>query len=205
MRKRSEELMEKISSYIGDYFRMNHETPTTREIASRMGISNGSAYNYLVEMDKRGLIRYENGEISGVDKVEKTATDLFSAPLVGSIACGDPEKEEEQVDLYVSLPHQLFGPGKFYLLRAVGDSMEDEGIADGDLVLIRKQESCKEGDIVVAMDEFGENTLKKYEGVDKKSKKAILAYSNQAVYPDKKILVSRLEVQGVATNVFHYL
>ena len=55
------------------------------------------------------------------------------------------------------------------------------------------------------MDEYGENTLKKYEGVDKKSKKAILAYSNQAVYPDKKILVSRLEVQGVATNVFHYL
>ena len=168
-------------------------------------MSKATAYHYLVEMDHRGLIHYERGVISGIEKIEKTAINFFSAPLVGSIACGDPENEEEHVDMYVSLPHELFGSGEFYLLRAVGDSMEDEGIYEGDLVLIRKQISCKEGDIVVAMDGQGENTLKRYGGVDKKTKKAILKYANDAVYPGETILVNRLEIQGVAKNVIHYL
>ena len=54
MRSKSMELMEQISNYIGDYYRQHHSTPTTREIATAVGISPASGYNYLVEMDKRG-------------------------------------------------------------------------------------------------------------------------------------------------------
>ena len=119
----------------------------------------------------------------------------------GSIRCGDPESEEEQVEMYISLPEVLFGKGNYYLLRAVGDSMEHAGISDGDLVPIRKQEQCSVGDIVVALDENHENTLKRYGGIDQRSKKAILEYVNDDVYPGKCILVSKLVLQGVAKHI----
>jgi repressor LexA len=205
MRSKSIELMEQISNYIGDYYRQHHSTPTTREIASAVGLSPAAGYKYLVEMDKRGMLSYENGEITNLPKISKTPTGYFSAPLVGSIRCGDPEREEAEVEMYVSLPEAIFGKGEFYLLRAAGDSMEDEDICDGDLVLIRKQPDCEVGDIVVALDENGENTLKVYGGIDKRTKKVILKYANEAVYPGKRILVNELTVQGVARHVIKAL
>ena len=198
MRRKDPELMQRISDYIGDYYRQNHSTPTTREISSAMGLAPATGYKYLVEMNKQGLLSYENGEITDLPKIKKTETGYFSAPLVGSIRCGDPETEEEQVEMYVSLPVALFGKGEFYLLRAVGDSMVDAGISEGNLVLIRKQPDCEVGDIVVALDENNENTLKIYGGVDKKSKKVILKYANETAYPGKVILVNKLVIQGVA-------
>ena len=205
MRSKSAELMDQISRYIGDYYRQHHSTPTTREIAAAVGISPASGYNYLVEMDKRGMLSYEDGVITDLPKINKTKTGYFSAPLVGSIRCGDPENQEEQVEMYVSLPEALFGKGEFYLLRAAGDSMVDEGIEGGDLVLIRKQTECDVGDIVVALDENSENTLKVYGGIDKRSKKAILEYANEKAYPGKRILVSKLVLQGVAKHVIKEL
>lgn len=205
MRSKSPEMMEKISNYIGDYYRKHHSTPTTREIASAMGMGSTSGYNYLVAMDKRGMLTYKNGVISGLPEMEKTKTGFFSAPLVGSIRCGDPETEEEQVEMYISLPEAIFGKGEFYLLRAEGDSMVDSGISNGDLVLIRKQSECIPGDIVVALDENNENTLKIYGGIDPESQKAVLKYSNKAVYPNKRILVNKLVLQGVAKHVIRAL
>ena len=205
MRSKSTELMEQIRNYIGDYYRQHHSTPTTREIASAVGLSHAAGYKYLVEMDKRGMLSYESGEITNLPKISKTPTGYFSAPLVGSIRCGDPEAEEAEVEMYVSLPEALFGKGEFYLLRAAGDSMEDKDICDGDLVLIRKQPDCEVGDIVVALDENGENTLKVYSGIDKRTKKVILKYANEAVYPGKRILVNELTVQGVAKHVIKTL
>lgn len=205
MRSKSTELMEQISNYIGDYYRQHHSTPSTREIASSVGLSPAAGYKYLVEMDKRGMLSYDNGEITNLPKISKTPTGYFSAPLVGSIRCGDPEREEAEVEMYVSLPEALFGKGEFYLLRAAGDSMEDEDICDGDLVLIRKQSDCEIGDIVVALDENGENTLKVYGGIDKRTKKVILKYANESVYPGKRILVNELTVQGVARHVIKAL
>ena len=205
MRSKSIELMEQISNYIGDYYRQHHSTPTTREIASAVGLSPAAGYKYLVEMDKRGMLSYENGEITNLPKISKTPTGYFSAPLVGSIRCGDPEREEAEVEMYVSLPEAIFGKGEFYILRAAGDSMEDEDICDGDLVLIRKQPDCEVGDIVVALDENGENTLKVYGGIDKRTKKVILKYANEAIYPGKRILVNELTIQGVAKHVIKAL
>ena len=205
MRSKSVELMNRISSYVGDYYRLNYTTPTVREIAKELGISKSTAHNYLVEMNDKGKLSYEGGEVSNLPKVEKTTTGYFSAPLVGSIRCGDPETEEEQVEMYISLPEALFGKGQFYLLRAAGDSMEDAGISDGDLILIRKQTECEVGDIVVALDDQSENTLKIYDGFDEESNKAVLRYANEKAYPDKRILVSKLVVQGVAKHVIKAL
>ncbi|MBR2122976.1 MAG: repressor LexA [Lachnospiraceae bacterium] len=205
MRSKSIKIMEQISNYIGNHYRQHHSTPTTREIASAVGLSPASGYKYLVEMNKQGILSYENGKITNLPKIDKTQTGYFSAPLVGSIRCGDPEAEEEQVEMYISLPEAIFGKGEFYLLRAVGDSMEDKKISEGDLVLIQKQPACEIGDIVVALDENGENTLKIYSGIDKKTKKVVLKYANEAIYPGKRILVNELSIQGVAKHVIKAL
>ena len=202
MRHKDPELMQRISDYIGDYYRRHHSMPTTREIAASMGISPASGFNYLVAMDRKGMISYQDGIITAdLPKINKTQTGYISVPLVGSIRCGDPETEEEEVEMYVSLPEAIFGKGECYLLRAEGDSMEDAGIHSGDLVLIRKQADCEIGDIVVALDENRENTLKIYGGIDPDSKKVMLKYANETVYPNKIILVQKLVVQGVAKHV----
>ena len=205
MRSKDPKLMEMIGRFAGDYYRQNRRTPTTREIAAEVGVSAACAYNYLVEMDRRGMLSYENGRIAGLSRMEKARTGYFSAPLVGSINCGDPETEEEQVEMYVSLPEAIFGTGRFYLLRASGDSMEDAGISDGDLILIDRVPACEPGDIVVAMNEDGENTLKRYGGVDPETRRAVLEYANERVYPGKRILVRELILQGVARKVIRDL
>ena len=98
--------------------------------------------------------------------------------------------------------------------------MEDEGIEDGDLVVIRQdpdpkegdlvialdedirqEPDPKEGDLVIALDEENRNTLKKYGGKDRKTRKVILEYCNKAVYGDKKILVKHLVCQGVVSHI----
>ena len=205
MRSKNPELMEKISRYIGDYYRKAHRTPTVRAIADGVGLSKSAVYNYLREMNNRGMISYEDGVVADLPKINKTETGFFSAPLVGSIRCGDPETEEEQVEMYISLPEALFGRGDFYLLRATGDSMVDAGITEGDLILIKKQPTCEIGDVVVALDQDGQNTLKIYGGIDKENGMAILEYANEETYPGQRILVSKLVVQGVAQHVIKRL
>ena len=205
MRSKDPQLMNRISDYIGDYYRERHATPTTREIASAMGMSPASGYNYLVEMDRRGMLTYENGKIKDLPKISKTRSGYFSAPLVGSIRCGDPETEEELVEEYVSLPESIFGKGRFYLLRAKGDSMEDAGIEEDDLLVIQIQHDASEGDIVVALDPDNENTLKRYGGYDEESGYYLLEYMNEKRYPGKVEKVRSFAVQGVARHVIKTL
>jgi repressor LexA len=206
MRSKNPEIMNRISEFAGNYYRNNHASPTIREIAEGIGISKSTVHSYLEEMDEKKMLSYGGRKnISNIPKISKTPQGYFSAPVVGSVRCGDPENEEEEVEMYVSLPEAIFGTGDFYMVRAMGDSMVDAGINDGDYVLIKKQSECEPGDIVVALDENSENTLKVFEGIDPQSDKAILAFANEAKYPGAKIEVAELTVQGVAKNVISRL
>ena len=99
----------------------------------------------------------------------------------------------------------IFGKGEFYILRASGDSMVDAGIEDKDLVVIKKQASASVGDIVVALDEDNQNTLKTFDGIDDESGYAILKFENRRKYRNKVIRVRELVVQGVAKHVIKAL
>ena len=100
-----------------------------------------------------------------------------------------------------NLPTEIFGDGRLYMLYASGDSMEDEGIEDGDLVVVRMDAEPREGDLVIALDEDSRNTLKKYGGISRKDRRAMLLYCNEKVYGDKVIYVDHLECQGVVSHV----
>ena len=206
MRVMSKETMTAIISFIDQYFCDKHATPSAGEIAVGVGIPRTTAYRYLVEMDSRGMIKYDGGSRTiRTPLIDKFAPDSALCPLVGSIPCGSAQTEEENVREYISLPVSLFGKGQFYILEASGDSMVDAGIDNGDLVVIQKDCNAKAGDIVVSLTEDNENTLKVFGGVDQDTGKAILEYRNQEKYPDKVILVKQLITQGVAKHVIKAL
>ena len=196
--------MKEICTYVSDYYRIKRSSPSVSEIAKGVGIAKTTAYRYLVEMNEQGMISYYGRTIE-TPQIDKCVTGYFSAPIVGSIHCGDPETEEEHVEEYVTLPESIFGKGEFYILRASGDSMVDAGIEDKDLVVIKKQSTASVGDIVVALDEDNQNTLKTFDGIDDESGYAILKYENRRKYRNKVIRVRELVVQGVAKHVIKAL
>ena len=204
MRSKSPELMDAIKEFVNSYYREHHRSPSTPTIADAVGVTRNTAYRYLIEMNERGILQYDKA-VKSTELTSKCRTGYFSAPLVGSIRCGDPETEEEMVEEYVSLPESIFGKGKFYLLRAKGDSMVDAGIEEDDLLVIQVQHEADEGDIVVAMDPDGQNTLKRFGGYDKDSKTYLLEYMNRVQYPGKVERVRSFVVQGVARHVIKTL
>lgn len=201
MNTKDPELMDRIKEYTSGYYReYNGLMPTITQISNEMGVVRSTAYKYLVAMDKKGIISYQDGKIS-IPDMGKIIVESEQVDAVGAINCGEPALEEENLLYRTSLPTAIFGKGPFYILIAKGDSMVDAGIEPGDTLVIRKNAEPKIGDIVVALDENNENTLKRYAGIDKESHKVILEYMNQEVYPDKKILISSLICQGVLSHV----
>ena len=99
----------------------------------------------------------------------------------------------------------MFGKGDFRILRAKGDSMMDAGIDEDDLLVIERNCPALEGDIVVALDDDNQNTLKRYRGFDEDEECFILEYENEARYPGKVIKVKGFQVQGVARHVIKAL
>ena len=204
MRSKSPELMEAIKAFVNKYYREHHTAPSTQTIGAAVGVTRNTVYRYLVEMNERGMLQYDKA-IKSTDQMTKCRTGYFSAPVVGSIRCGDPESEEALVEEYVSLPESIFGKGRFYLLRAKGDSMVDAGIEEDDLIVIQLQSDANEGAIVVALDPDGQNTLKRYGGYDEESGFYILEYMNEKRYPGKVEKVRSFVVQGVARHVIKTL
>ncbi len=204
MRSKDPELMKKICAYVDRYYQETHHGPTQREIAKALGISSSSANRYIMTMAEMGMITCNKGRAVGTEEIQKCSAD-FATPIVGSIPCGNPEEETVMIESYVRLPESIFGRGEFYILHAVGDSMVDAGIWSGDLVVIRRQETAEIGDIVVALDDYKQNTLKKYAGRDPDTGKAVLLYQNEEKYPGERILVDELVVQGIATDVIKHL
>ena len=139
MRSKSPELMSEIKKYIEDYYLQNRQSPSTTKIAEAVGIARGTAYKYLVEMAEKNMIEYDGQEIS-TNVTRKYSGEQTQTPIVGSIPCGSPQYEEENIEEYVSLPTAIFGKGDFFILRASGQSMIDAGIGvwkDGLLVRLR--------------------------------------------------------------------
>lgn len=204
MRSKNQALIEDIRKFIAVYYQENLVSPGIEEIARHVGSSKSNVQRYLLYMNDLGILEYRRG-IKNPETLSKCSDEFSAHPITGEIHCGDPRQQEELIDEYVVLPDSIFGKGEKYILRCKGDSMEDAGISDGDLVVIRVTPEAEKGDIVVALDDEGQNTLKRYEGYDSEKGMHILGYMNQAVYPDRKIEVKELSVQGIAGHVIKKL
>ncbi len=204
MRKKDQGTLDAVLKFVNRFYQANRAAPTISDIAEGVGVGRTTAFRYLQELSDRGLLDYKRG-ISAAPESAKMKTEYISAPLVGSIQCGCPEEQQELVEEYVSLPVSMFGKGDFYILRAKGDSMVDAGIEEDDWLVIERNCSASVGDIVVALDEDKQNTLKRYAGFDESEGRYLLAYENEARYPGKVIKVPSFEVQGVARRVLKTL
>jgi len=200
MRSKSVELMLRIKEYIEEYFERYSSTPTVRQISASMKISVSSAHRYLVSMAEKEMLTYENGVLS-TTKIDMMNPAFRPAAIVGSIPCGTPDEREAQVEEYLPLSVSFFGNGEFYALRASGDSMIEAQINDGDLVIIREQQTAEIGDIVVALTDEDKNTLKRL-CFDKQQQCYYLHPENKEM---DDIYVASLRVQGVATHVIKTL
>ena len=204
MRYKSLELKKQIYAFVNEWRQVSGKSPSLKNIADGMGVSRTTVYRYLLEMNDENWGLTYTGDAIETKEFNSENTYLSTAKIVGSIPCGEATPEEEYVEDYINLPASLFGKGEFYILRARGDSMTDVGIDEGDMVVIRKQQTADIGNIVVALDDENCNTLKRFGGFDDEGN-AILEYMNQEVYPDKIIIVKELVVQGVAEHVIKKL
>lgn len=199
MRSKNENLMRQILEYTEDYCLQFHRSPSTNEVAKALGIVKSTVYRYLVEMNARGMLSYHDGEIE-TEKTKKLSPMTKSAAVLGSVSCGLPQLEEEYVEEYVSLPVSVFGNGEFFILRAKGDSMIGAGITSGDLVVVRKQNTAEEGQIVVALVE-NESTLKRLYLDEKRH--CVRLHPENDKYPD--IYTKECSIQGVAVHIIRPL
>ena len=98
-----EACLSEIKKYIEDYYLQNRQSPSTTKIAEAVGIARGTAYKYLVEMAEKNMIEY-NGQEIRTNVTRQYSGEQTQTPIVGSIPCGSPQYEEENIEEYVSLP-----------------------------------------------------------------------------------------------------
>ena len=126
----------------------------------------------------------------------KTNNSVNNLPVVGSISCGSPLLAEENIECYLPIPKEFLGNGEFFILQANGDSMIDAGINNRDYVIIRKQETAEQGQIIVALID-NEATLKRYY-IDRKKRKVRLHPENKNM---EDMYFDSIVIQGVAIKV----
>jgi repressor LexA len=156
-----------ILEFIRGFQKEHGVAPTHREICDHFGFSSyGTVYKHLSLLEKKGLIRRDWNQKRGVELVEKpepaavAQRGVRELPLFGYIAAGRPI-DVDVSDEMISVPEQLTTRGDNYVLRVRGDSMIDDGIFDGDLVVIARRERADNGEMVVASIN-GEVTLKRF-------------------------------------------
>lgn len=197
MRSKSVDLMRQIVDYVDKRYKSAGRVPTYREIANELSITSSCVSNYMKEMQKRGMISNQAGSRGIVtQKMKKTDNEIYDLPVVGSIACGTPLFAEENIERYVQVPKFFVGKGEFFILVAHGDSMVNANIENGDYVIVKKQDTAEEGQIIVALLD-NEATLKRY-FLDKKNKKVRLHPENDDM---EDMYFPNVVIQGVAVKV----
>ena len=158
---KKQEIFDALESYIDNWCERRGAAPSMTEIAAGLGLAQSTVSKYLKVMREQGRVHYAGHSGVSTRRGMREGTGVCVVPVLGDVACGIPKLAEENIEEYVRLPVSLFGRGDFYLLRAKGSSMIDAGIDDGDLVLIRQQETADYNQIAVAL--IGEEaTLKRY-------------------------------------------
>ncbi len=191
MRSKDKELIAAIERFIRNYTDSNGISPTLQDVADGIGSTKPTVQRYVAQMRKDGIIDY-SGRRTMVST--KAKAPIARVPLLGSVACGIPKFAEENIEEYLPLPLSLIGKGDFFILRAYGDSMIEAGINDGDMVIIRKQNTANEGQMVVALVD-DEATLKRFYP----EKDRIRLHPENSTMED--IFVDNCEIQGIAVKV----
>ena len=135
-------------------------SPTHKEIAKKFNLAISTVHEHISSLEKKGYLSKEHGQARAIE-TQNPNTELVRIPLLGAIAAGKPFLAIQENES-VAVPKYKVTGGNVYALRVVGDSMIDENINDGDIVLIRHQSTAENGQKIVALIDNYEVTLKKF-------------------------------------------
>lgn len=163
--KRQNEVLNFIKSYI-----VSHGyPPTVREIGSALNISSpATVHAHLGHLVEKGFIKKDDSKNRAIEllvenEFEEKEESIIDVPLLGKVTAGNPIEAIQNPDEYFALPAYLIPNNKeVFTLRVSGESMINAGIFDGDIVIIERTNTAKNGEIVVAMTEENEVTLKTF-------------------------------------------
>ena len=206
MEKNITKRQEDVLVYIKKYVVEHGFPPSTREIGAALGLSSpATVHTHLKKLEDAGCIRktdskFRTIEIVGENEFAEKNEELVKVPLLGKVSCGSPIEAIENPDDWFTLPASLI-PSKevVFTLKASGESMINVGIYDGDIIIVQKQKVARNGDIVVAMTEDNEVTLKTFY---KESDHIRLQPENDTMSP---IIVPNCTILGKAIGLYRSL
>ena len=199
---------EKLLKFIIDYQKKNNVTPSFDEMKDGLDLKSKSGIHRIVSaLEERGYIKKLNNRARAIEIIKnvnlidtengKNKNSIISIPILGKIAAGLPIEAISDNTNYIELPETLLKKGEYFILNVEGDSMIEAGIFDGDQVVIRKANDANNGEIVVALIDNNEATLKR---IFKRGQQVALQPENSnyktVIYgPD------RIQIQGVLKHL----
>jgi repressor LexA len=153
--KRQQEIFDFIKSYSAKY----GYPPTVRDIGKAVGLASSSTVHaHLANLEKVGLLRRDPSKPRAielldraVDSVRSLVTPNEGLPLVGAVAAGQPILAEENIEDHIVVPNEAGGDQGEFLLTVRGESMVNAGMLDGDIVVVQRQDTASDGEIIVAL------------------------------------------------------
>ncbi|GAC1526048.1 MAG: transcriptional repressor LexA [Thermoleophilaceae bacterium] len=190
---------QEIFDFIKRYSASHGYPPTVRDIGKAIGLTSSSTVHaHLANLEKIGLLRRDPTKPRALELLVEGARKVVGQPglpLVGRVVAGAPLLAEENIEEYVEIPSIAGGDDGEYVLRVAGESMKDAGILDGDYVVVHRQDTATDGEIVVAL--VGEEaTVKRY---FRESDHVRLQPENEAMEP---IRTREASVLGRVVGVF---
>ena len=192
-----------IYLFLEHFIYQNGYPPSVREIGEALGLASSSTvHGHLDRLEKKGFIRRDPTKPRAIELLQEDAPtqqmkNTIFIPILGKVTAGQPITAIEDIESYFPLPTDYAHlDGQIFMLHVVGDSMINAGIFDGDLIIVKQQTTAVNGDIVVAMTEENEVTVKRFYKEDDYFR---LQPENDALEP---ILLKQIEIIGKVIGVF---
>ncbi|MBI2019925.1 transcriptional repressor LexA [Candidatus Daviesbacteria bacterium] len=197
--RRQKQILDFIKQYIDKY----GYSPTLGEIAEAIGVSSlATVHEHLQALSAKGVIKRFEGAVRGIEVLDQKISSALQGvelPILGFIAAGQPIMTYTDPDATVKVsPSMVSGKKRSYVLQVKGDSMIEDGILDGDFVIIEEQNIANDGDIVVALLDNGLATLKRF---FREPNRIRLEPANATMNPIYVDDPESLKIQGKCTGV----
>ena len=189
---------EQVLRYIEQYFASNGYSPSVRDIAKDLSIkSTATVFLRLKKLTEAGYLKPTESNLKRAIELTNKPN-ATHAPLVGTITAGQPILAYENIEGTYPIPSDLFGSGEMFLLRVKGESMINDGIYDGDTIVVKKQPTADNGEIVAAMIDDSATVKRFY----KENGKFRLQPANDSMQP---IICDQVEILGVVVGLMRKL
>ncbi len=193
--QRQQEILDLIRDTVAD----RGYPPSVREIGEAVGLSSPSTvHSHLSALVAAGYLRRDPSKPRAIEVVDSRSrqSNVREVPLVGRVAAGSPILAQEDIEEIYPLPLDLVGDGPVFMLRVKGDSMIEAGILDGDYVVVRRQPDAADGEIVAALIDGEEATIKRLERRDG----TVILHSDNAAY-EPMVFTEGVELIGKVVTV----